>query len=95
MELDRQVAEVLGLVFHSEGWEPGNMYEDSEGRTIGLCSEFSPSTNWSQGGPLIEKYEIVVQSYGPDFWKANIPGLESSIGRTYLSAAMKALVAKE
>lgn len=26
------------------------------------CSPYSPSTDWSQGGPLIEKYQLTVSS---------------------------------
>lgn len=55
---------------------------------------YSPSTNWSQGGPLIEEYKIDI--YYDEIWFATCGHLEQGkkeSGETPLIAAMKALAA--
>jgi len=102
MELDKQVAEALGLEYRE--YDP---YQDGKINLWitknGGCPDyvFSPSTNWSQGGPLIEEHEIEVKpaTFISDFdyvelWQASIDDV-SETGPTPLIAAMKALVAKE
>ena len=63
---------------------------------------YSPSTNWSQGGPLIEKYSItIIKCKKDDFWQAAInttctmdwpEGEYYAEGPTPLIAAMRAIV---
>ena len=50
---------------------------------------FCPSTNWSQGGPLIERYYIDIES-GP--WSAYYGG-QTMHGDSPLIAACRAIVA--
>lgn len=61
---------------------------------------FEPSTNWSQGGPIIERERIsVVDVNGYDFWKADKLNKEAipviSYGPTPLIAAMRCYVASK
>ena len=61
---------------------------------------FVPSTNWSQGGPIIERERIsVVDVDGYDFWKADKLNKEAipviSYGPTPLIAAMRCYVANK
>lgn len=64
----------------------------------GGCDSFSPSTNWSQCGPLIEKYNLsIIEECGE--WCA-IKEMELGkilsnypYGETYLIAACRAIVA--
>ena len=61
---------------------------------------FEPSTNWSQGGPIIERERIsVVDVDGYDFWKADKLNKEAipviSYGPTPLIAAMRCYVASK
>lgn len=60
---------------------------------------FTPSTNWSQGGPIIEREEISIKDNGGIStykykWGASI-GLYKSFGTTPLIAAMRCYVASK
>ena len=100
-ELDHAVAEKLGLLtpgnFLYRAPEPG--YSSSlslwgnDNRRHGW-HRYSPSTNWEQGGPLIEKYEITVE-YHPatSEWWARVGQMVCVSGEpTPLAAAMQALI---
>ncbi len=102
--LDWAVAKVAKIELSKE-WELPTVYV--EGTNRGLVTDWRPSTNWSQGGPLIEQFNIwlsppvddVCVPYG---WDAEIydgKGVEivgQSIGcETPLIAAMRAIVASE
>ena len=60
------------------------------------CDIYTPSTNWSQGGLIIEgkriKLEPVLPKFGGDTWFALIFGGGSSTGPTPLIAAMRCFV---
>jgi hypothetical protein len=75
----------------------------SQGFGGGVWVDYSPSTNWTQGGPLIEGALISVL-YGPvdsqgelGYWSAFVRSSddESIDGPTYLVAAMRAYVASK
>jgi len=60
-----------------------------------LGSHFTPSTNWSQGGPIIER-EIceIIKGGEPTYWEARAgfdgePGHAVATGPTPLIAAMR------
>ncbi len=61
---------------------------------------WSPSTDWSQGGPLIEQEYVLLEPSGCDEWHAahvtesedGAPGWSSEIGMSALEAAMRAIV---
>lgn len=58
-------------------------------------STFRPSTDWSQGGPLIQKYQIAYLRDGEDY-VAVINRMEDEgfgSGSNHLIAAMRAIVA--
>ena len=56
----------------------------------------SPSTDWAQGGPIIERDKITIEYTGdPDTWCANIRADEEVYGPTPLIAAMRAFVASK
>tara|TARA_R110000868_G_scaffold112176_3_gene302283 strand:- start:3114 stop:3461 length:348 start_codon:yes stop_codon:yes gene_type:complete len=65
----------------------------------------SPSTNWSHGGPIIEREEISVAKVGrslddamaphPDCWCSHIDGVYARYGPTPLIAAMRCFVASK
>lgn len=57
---------------------------------------FSPSTNWSQGGPLTEKYRMLFLRSGKDGYSAYLDGHRPAFyrdGETLLIAACRAIVA--
>lgn len=57
---------------------------------------FRPSTDWSQGGPLRDKYDVGIEPGAPDGLPyAYVPGrdLEGSFGETALIALCRAIVA--
>ncbi len=88
IDLDKAVAEAVGYKqTHPFRWI------DSKGNTVTDGTPWEPSTNWSQGGELIEKYEIaIIKSDG--YWEAGSSNdfSDPSIGETPLRAAMKAIV---
>ena len=55
---------------------------------------FAPSTNWSHGGPIIEREGIAVYLYGNSEWNSHVGGRES-IGPTPLISAMRCYVASK
>jgi hypothetical protein len=61
---------------------------DEDGRKVLV----SPSTDWSQGGPIIERAGIALYLYGDSEWNAHVGGRES-VGPTPLIAAMRCHVA--
>ena len=67
-------------------------YEDT------LDIQYAPSTNWAQGGPIIERQRISTQTT-EDYWDADLTtesgAFIQSIGDTPLVAAMRAYVASQ
>lgn len=58
---------------------------------------YSPSTNWAQGGPIIEREEIGLffyRAYG-NRWRANHPTAPYMLAETPLIAAMRCYVASK
>ena len=58
---------------------------------------FNPSTNWSQGGPIIEREHVEVTrggAYSEHFWKARRNSSEA-FGPTPLVAAMRCYVSSK
>lgn len=107
-ELDYWVARAEGLPLSSE-WNarvgPGILV----GVGAGDLNAFSPSTDWRDGGPIIEKAEIGVQYWYEDeddpddyiqTWLASIRNADLSegpqfAGQSPLVAAMRAYVASK
>lgn len=57
--------------------------------------KYSPSTDWAQGGPIIEREEIAID-YDPDVWNAAMYGEPCYLsGPTPLVAAMRCYVASK
>lgn len=52
------------------------------------------STDWVQGGPIIEREGIAVYLYGDSEWNAHV-GERESVGPTPLIAAMRCFVASK
>lgn len=68
-------------------------------RLIGLGADkfYSPSTNWAQGGPLIEKYEVRLNITTDGEWHASTDGYilgvdPSSKNQSPLIASCRAIV---
>lgn len=53
---------------------------------------FSPSTDWAQGGPLIESYGVELMPVAKDRWAATATETDAQFGVTPLVAAMRAIV---
>lgn len=90
--LDWAVAKALGYydgedAYHNPAWMHG-------GRYIASKHMFCPSTDWSQGGPLIEKYNLAfrVRHYEVDALYDAYSKTYVAIGRTHLVAACRAIV---
>jgi hypothetical protein len=77
-------------------WEP---LGDSSTRLYDVHgSIWSPSANWEQGGPIIERERIAIQPGAPDTgnWMATNPTrMDWAIGPTPLISAMRAFVASK
>ena len=61
---------------------------------IARLQRFSPSTNWAQGGPIIEREGIALYLYGDNEWNAHT-GNKEFTGPTPLIAAMRCYVASK
>ena len=58
--------------------------------------EFQPSTNWAQGGPIIEREKLSVVVQRVDAWHASCPRyVNHGYGPTPLVAAMRCYVASK
>lgn len=80
-----------GAGFNHEAWFDGYKFVSS-------TSKWQPSTDWSQGGPLIEKHQVELEWNGIDgkalWWLARHEDIEApQIGDTLLIAACRAIVA--
>ncbi|WFM72904.1 phage protein NinX family protein [Halomonas sp. CKK8] len=100
--LDWAVAQITGIELNIIDI-PSGPYIGIKGRTSdGFPRKYSPSTDWSQGGPLIEQHAIelhtnIGEQYGEEErWYAIVPtsasGSRGAMGPTPLMAAMRALV---
>jgi len=56
---------------------------------------FNPTTNWSQGGPIIERERININDDGGDEWKGDDSIGHWGYGPTPLIAAMRCYVASK
>lgn len=54
--------------------------------------EYSPTTYWSQGGPIIYREKVTTSDDGQDGWAAGYRGTLTYFGPTPLVAAMRAYV---
>lgn len=92
--LDWAVAKCEGITEDIQHW---CLYDDYM-TSIGTDIRFSPSTNWAQGGPIIEREEISLRdpcsvNMGDD-WEAVCGGYHRN-GPTPLIAAMRCYVASK
>jgi hypothetical protein len=59
-----------------------------------MLTPYNPSTNWAQGGPIIEREKMTLEWTGED-WMAYIRHDEEYFGPTPLIAAMRCYVASK
>lgn len=88
-----------------EPWEDGTARTDAEisQRLAYFCAitldDLSYSTDWSQGGPIIEREKVRLWNYDDDPWEASIAGIpegkHKQYGPTPLIAAMRCYVANK
>ena len=62
--------------------------------TLWTDNGYKPSTNWAQGGPIIEREKITIEWTGED-WMGYIRHDEEFFGPTPLVAAMRCYVASK
>lgn len=100
-----KVSEATGLVLDwlvakAEGWpETGTLSLDSIARNTLVYNDwgrFEPSTNWSDGGPIIDREGISWHCGNKASWHAYAYGsAENFAGPTPLIAAMRCFVASK
>lgn len=92
-KLDYWIAKTVGVNVYFDAEIKGKLYLTEGG------DSYSPSTNWAQGGPLIEKYNIKIDNHVsdgwvmPTQWRAKMIQMPLKVGETPLLAAMRCLVA--
>ena len=92
--LDWAVAKALGVAVQYD--RMNKWYETSNPAYAEPCDGpivFSPSADWEQGGPIIERERISVRDFGGDEWIADDSLREPQHGPTPLVAAMRCYVA--
>ncbi len=57
-----------------------------------FVQNYKPSTDWSQGGPIIEREKITLVVYWNGLWVAEPEEAFESVGETPLVAAMRSFV---
>jgi hypothetical protein len=102
IQLNWMVAKAQGIevIYHDDGITRCVMRKGARGQYAG---RFNPTTDWSQGGPTIERNEIYVRPTGDAakwesyVWGKDTDGLEGFVreqqGPTPLIAAMRCFVA--
>jgi Protein of unknown function (DUF2591) len=55
---------------------------------------FNPSTNWAQGGPIIERTATKIEDYG-EYWGVECPDTSEHFGPTILIAGLRTYVASK
>lgn len=91
--LDWAVAKAEGVAVVTDPNSPSSrqMVEDAEAINGWYC--FSPSNDWSQGGPLIEKYSVEFEWITDATIRAEVPACGSyGYGNKHLTAALRAVV---
>ena len=85
-------------------WDNFGVFEEKTERYNDLeyAVSYEPSTNWTQGGPIIERERITLINNEPTTtWIASVPGTEFTkcrvleYGHTPLIAAMRCFVASK
>lgn len=95
-ELDFFVAEAEGKIVSARRYVP--VMTKCQKISLTAWEEYSPSTDWSQGGPIIKREKIGILPRMDGSWYAEIPkelkqdGL-FAVGETPLVAAMRCFVA--
>ena len=106
MNIEVKTAELIGpalawAVWLADRGEAGEPNPKTGYIWTALDEHWSPSTDWSQGGPLIERFGCDLICIAPgNRWEANCwdcdlttPGLHLHEAETPLVAAMRAIVA--
>lgn len=99
--LDWAVAKAKGETVTWEGKGTHAFLTTSEIRFLAdwdTAQEYSPSTDWAMGGPIIEREWIDLHCVNDSLWEAECPatgGLAMQNGPTPLVAAMRCYVAAE
>lgn len=113
-QLDYWVAKAEGIAFVMRGDQPATEHEfDPEGAAHEFSANewkmwryYRPSSNWVDGGLIIERERIGIIPFGPDgLWLGSMPGdvdyyigadgADGKLGPTPLVAAMRAYVASK
>ena len=97
--LDWAVAHCLGHTV-AENYGSYIRIHLTDPKQAGYTLAFCPSTDWAQGGPIIERECIAISclhitGYTPNTWTARRPQRCSEDGPTPLIAAMRAYVASK
>ena len=93
--LDWAVAQCEGLIRDTQG---GWVRPASEGLSSWRYGLWTPSNNWAQSGPIIEREDISLAGKDPlhDYWAAMTQyGTHKHKGETPLIAAMRCYVASK
>jgi len=92
VQLDWAVAQCEGIKFQN-GYYYKPATEKLAAWNVGL---WSPSTDWAQGGPIIDREKIsITTSIVVGDWVAYVKGRSPVIAKTALIAAMRAFVASK
>lgn len=79
-----------------EGMPPNYFDADDQAFTDDEGMLFCPSTNWSQGGPIIERESLAIEPWASmNRWTARSQKFAAGVGPTPLIAAMRCYVASK
>lgn len=91
-ELDAWVARAEGYKARTD--DECDWWDADDGGFV-RQKEWEPSTDWAQGGPIIERERININERDGDCWGAFYSGKWTKFGPTPLIAAMRTFVASK
>lgn len=101
IQINWLVAKCEGIELNSQGLYNRLLVDGHMSRGQEMLAPYRPTTDWAQGGPIIEREEIDLNCYespktGVGWWSAEITGTQAKAkAHTPLIAAMRCYVASK
>lgn len=90
------VSQLTGVALDWAVWKIDHSHASTDDELLAALRPFNPSTNWAQGGPIIEREKISIDWFSNGSCAATINGCGFvGFGDSVLEAAMRCYVASK